>query len=37
LSKENYTDGFVMDGISKNEALTETQKENAGRALSFLM
>ena len=37
LSKENYTDGFVMDGIYKNEALTETQKENAGRALSFLM
>lgn len=37
LNKENYTDGFIMDGIYKNEALTETQKENAGRALSFLM
>lgn len=37
LSKESYTDGFVMNGIYKNEALTETQKENAGRALSFLM
>lgn len=37
LGKDDYTDGFIMDGIYKNEALTETQKENAGRALSFLM